>query len=226
MYLPGHFAESRPAVLQQLMREHPFGLLVTQGNDGLAANSLPFIYDAADDAHSGERGMGLLRSHVARANPVWQQARTDAESLVVFQGPQTYVSPAWYPSKAEHGKVVPTWNYVMVQARGRLRVIEDSAWLRSFVSRLTDRHERDRLAQDAAGAPAWAASDAPADYLERMLQAIVGIEIEVTQLIGKWKVSQNRSAADREGVVHGLAGVPGSDAAAMAALLTALAGAD
>jgi transcriptional regulator len=215
MYLPSHFAESRPAVLQQLIHDHPFGLLVTQSDDGLSANAIPFIYDAGEGA-----GTGVLRGHVARANPVWREARTDLESLVVFEGAQTYVSPAWYPSKAEHGKVVPTWNYVMVQARGRLRVLDDATWLRAFVSRLTDRHEAARVAQsDASAPPAWAVGDAPSDYLETMLRAIVGIEIEVTQLVGKWKVSQNRPQADRDGVVQGLAAVPGSEAAAMAALV-------
>jgi transcriptional regulator len=192
MYLPTHFSESRPAVLRAFIRDHPLGLLVTQNRSGdIDANSVPFVLDADGDAP------GVLRAHVARANPLWKTARDDADALVVFQGPHGYVSPAWYPSKAEHGKVVPTWNYVMVQARGRLRAIDDRAWLRDFVSRLTDRHE--------AGRPApWAASDAPADFLETMLGAIVGIEITLSSLVGKWKVSQNRSAADRAGVVEGL----------------------
>jgi len=215
MYLPSHFAEHRPEVLQQLIRTHPFGLLVTQGEGGLSANGMPFIHDAGEGT-----GHGVLRTHVARANPVWREARGDVDSLVVFQGAQAYISPAWYPSKAEHGKVVPTWNYVMVQARGRLRVMDDAVWLRAFVSRLTDRHENERVQQTGASAPpVWAAGDAPADFLDSMLRAIVGIEIEVTQLVGKWKTSQNRSQADREGAARGLAAMPGSDAAAMAALV-------
>ncbi len=218
MYVPAHFAESRPEVLQQLMREHPFGLLVTQDAHGVVANSVPFVYDAGEGT-----GAGVLRTHVARANPVWRDARGDVDSLVVFEGAQAYVSPAWYPSKAEHGKAVPTWNYVMVQASGRLRAIDDAEWLRAFVSRLTDRHEATRVQQAASTAasapPAWAVTDAPADYVDSMLRAIVGIEIEVTALVGKWKVSQNRPAADRDGVVRGLASVPGSEAAAMAALV-------
>ncbi len=193
MYLPTHFAESRPEVLATLIRSHPFGLLVTQNRDGgIDANSIPFILDRNDSGTAG-----VLRGHVARANPLWQTARGDVESLVVFQGPQGYVSPAWYPSKAEHGKAVPTWNYVMVQARGALRPIDDAEWLRAFVTRLTERHEGERAAP-------WAVSDAPADYVETMLRAIVGIEIELTSLTGKWKVSQNRPAADRAGVVAGL----------------------
>ena len=200
MYLPSHFEEKRPAVLQQLMQAHPLGLLVTQGESGLQANPIPFVFDA-DPAG----GPGVLRAHVARANPVWREARTETESLVVFQGPQAYVSPGWYPSKAEHGKVVPTWNYIMVQARGRLRVIDDADWLRAFVSRLTDHFEAPRAAP-------WAVSDAPADYIATMLRAIIGIEIVLTSLTGKWKASQNRSAADRAGVAQGLrdAGVEGA----------------
>ena len=193
MYQPAHFAESRAEVLGAFVAAHPLGLLVTQNRAGaIDANSIPFILDPSGDATPG-----VLRAHVARANPVWSSARDDVDSLVVFQGPQGYVSPAWYPSKAAHGKVVPTWNYVMVQARGRLRAIEDKAWLRDFVGRLTDRHERGRPAP-------WAIGDAPADYIETMLGAIVGIEIALTSLVGKWKVTQNRGADDRAGVVDGL----------------------
>jgi transcriptional regulator len=193
MYLPAHFAESRAEVLHALIRSHPLGLLVTQSGDGsIAANDIPFVLDASDDGSPG-----VLRAHVARANPLWRTARSDVESLVVFQGPQGYVSPAWYPAKAEHGKVVPTWNYVVVQARGALRAIDDREWLRAFVTRLTDRHEGPRPAP-------WAVTDAPADYIDTMLGAIVGIEMPVISLLGKWKVSQNRPAADREGVARGL----------------------
>ena len=193
MYLPAHFAESRAEVLHALIRSHPLGLLVTQNGDGsIAANDIPFVLDASDDGSPG-----VLRAHVARANPLWRTARGDVESLVVFQGPQGYVSPAWYPGKAGHGKVVPTWNYVVVQARGALRAIDDRGWLRAFVTRLTDRHEGPRPAP-------WALTDAPADYVDTMLGAIVGIEMPVTSLVGKWKVSQNRPAADREGVAQGL----------------------
>ena len=203
MYLPAHFEEKRPEVLHALLLEHPLGLLVTQDAAGeLAANTVPFVLDA-DPAG----GPGILRAHVARANPLWRDARTDRDSLVVFQGPQGYVSPAWYPSKAEHGKVVPTWNYVMVQGRGRLSAIDDAAWLHAFVTRLTERHEGTRDAP-------WAVSDAPADYVATMLGAIVGIEIVLTSLTGKWKVSQNRPAADRAGVVAGLAREHGDPALA------------
>jgi transcriptional regulator len=202
MYLPAHFSETRPDVLRAFVRDHPLGLLVTRNRaGGVDANSVPFVLDAEGDAP------GVLRAHVARANTLWQEARDDAEALVVFQGAQGYVSPGWYPSKAAHGKVVPTWNYVMVQARGRLRAIDDPAWVRGFVTRLTERHERARPAP-------WAVGDAPADFLETMLGAIVGIEIELTSIVGKWKVSQNRSAADRAGVVEGLVRERGDEALA------------
>ena len=207
MYLPSHFEEKRPEVLQALMQAHPLGLLITQGESGLQANPIPFVWDA-DPAG----GPGVLRAHVARANPVWREARTDTESLVVFQGSQAYISPGWYASKAEHGKVVPTWNYCSVQGRGRLRVIDDAVWVHAFVTRLTQRHE-------ASQTRPWAVSDAPADFIEATQRAIVGIEIPLTALVGKWKTSQNRSAADREGVARGLAQRSGSDAADMAALV-------
>jgi transcriptional regulator len=211
MYLPAHFEETRAEVLHAALRAHPLGLLITQGGDGaLAANPIPFILDVEPD------GRCVLRGHVARANPLWREARGDVDSLVVFQGPQAYVSPGWYASKAEHGKVVPTWNYVMVQARGPLRVMHDmkadAAWLHAFVTRLTERHEAPRAAP-------WAVSDAPADYITSMLRAIVGIEIPVVALTGKWKVSQNRCAADREGVARGLAESGTADGLAMAPLV-------
>ena len=201
MYLPAHFAESRPEVLQRLVQDHPFGLLVTQDANAIVANSMPFFLDA-DPAG----GPGVLRAHVARANPVWREARTDTDSLVVFQGAQAYVSPGWYPSKAEHGKVVPTWNYVMAQARGTLRAIDDAAWLHAFVTRLTTKHE-------AVQAKPWAVTDAPPDFIDTMVRAIVGIEITLTALTGKWKVSQNRSATDRAGTASGLRATGHEDAA-------------
>ena len=201
MYLPKHFEETRAEVLHQLLRAHPLGLLVTQPGGELRADSIPFMLDAQRGPH------GTLVAHVARANTLWRDA-ADAQALVVFQGAQAYVSPSAYPSKAEHGKVVPTWNYIMVQARGRLRAIDDPAWLHALVSRLTERHEANR-------AVPWEVSDAPLDYIEKMLGAIVGIEIQIEAITGKWKVSQNRSAADRDGVARTLA-AEGGAAAAMA----------
>jgi transcriptional regulator len=191
MYLPAHFKEARTGVMHDFIRAHPLGMLVTLGSAGLNGNHMPFevIPDPAP--------LGTLRAHVARANPVWRDFSKDVEALVVFQGAQGYVTPSWYPTKKEDGKVVPTWNYLVVHAYGPLRIVDDAAWLRAFVTRLTDRFE-------AASADPWKVTDAPDDYVEKMLTAIVGIEIPLTQLLGKWKVSQNRPAADREAVVQGL----------------------
>jgi transcriptional regulator len=194
MYLPSHFEEKRPEVLAELVRAHPLGMMITQNaSHALAANTIPFLLDA-DPAG----GPGILRAHVARANPVWREAASEFDSLVAFQGGQAYISPSFYPSKLEHGKVVPTWNYVMVQARGKLRAIDDAEWVRTLVTRLTERHEAPR-------AKPWAVTDAPDDFIATMLRAIVGIEIVLTSITGKWKVSQNRSVADREGISRGLA---------------------
>jgi transcriptional regulator len=206
MYLPRHFEETRTEVLHGLIRERPFGALVVLTEQGLDVEHVPFLVDASPAP------LGVLRAHVARANPVWQQARADVDALAIFQGPHGYITPSWYPSKQETGKVVPTWNYVVVHAHGALRFIEDRAWLRAHVEQQAARHE-------AARATPWRLSDAPADYVEKMLGAIVGLELTVTRVIGKWKVSQNRTEADREGVVAGLIAEGDEDAAAMARLM-------
>jgi transcriptional regulator len=190
MYLPAHFQETRLDVLHDFIRANPFGLLVTPGVPVPVADGLPFLIEP-----DGAGGLGTLRGHVARANPLWQNASADV--LVVFQGPHAYVSPSWYASKAEHGKVVPTWNYLMAQATGRLRAIDDPAWVLPLVTRLTGAHE-------ARQASPWAVDDAPAAFVETMLRAIVGIEIELTALVGKWKVGQNRPAADRTSLIRAL----------------------
>jgi transcriptional regulator len=191
MYLPSHFEETRVDVLHACVRARPLGLLITLADAGLQANPIPFLIDAEPTP------LGTLRGHVARANPLWRDARAEVDALIVFQGPHAYVSPSMYPTKGAHGKVVPTWNYVTVQARGRLRAMDDAKWVRAIVERLTQTHEASR-------AVPWAVSDAPADYIETMLRAIVGIEIELVALQGKWKVSQNRNQADRQGVAYGL----------------------
>jgi len=191
MYLPAHFEESRVDVLHGLIHAHPLGALVTVTAVGLDANHIPFEVDAEPAP------FGTLRGHVARANPVWREFSRDVEALVIFQGPGTYVSPAWYPTKQETGRVVPTWNYAVVHAHGPLRVIDDKAWLRDFVTKLTNRYE-------AARRDPWQVTDAPAEYVDTMLGAIIGIEIPLTRLVGKWKMSQNRPAQDRAGVIDGL----------------------
>jgi transcriptional regulator len=191
MYLPKHFEETRVETLHELIRAHPLGALVTLTPGGLDANHIPFEVDPEPAP------FGTLRGHVARANPVWRDFARDVEALVMFQGPETYVSPSWYPSKQETAKVVPTWNYVVVHAHGPLRFIDDRRWLRAFVERLTNRHEAGRR-------DPWKITDAPADYIDKQVGAIVGLEIPLTRLVGKWKVSQNRPAQDRDGVVEGL----------------------
>jgi transcriptional regulator len=191
VYVPLHFEEKRPAVLHQLMHDHALAVLVTLSSDGLSANHIPL-------EHNPEPApFGTIRGHVARANPVWRDFSADVGALAIFQGPQGYITPSWYPTTFESGEVVPTYNYLVVHAYGPVRVIDDRAWLRQLVGRLTTRYEAERPAP-------WQVSDAPADFIERQLHAIVGIEIPVHKLMGKWKVSQNRGLADREGVVKGL----------------------
>jgi transcriptional regulator len=207
MYLPKHFEQPDTDAIGRLLAAHPLATLAWNSAAGLTAEHLPLMWERGE----GDGAMGTLRGHVARANPVWREA-AGAEVLAAFQGAQAYITPSWYPSKAAGGKVVPTWNYVVVHARGKLRVTEDAAWLRALVGRLTDTHEAPR-------AQRWQVDDAPADYVEQMLRAIVGIEIEVTALQGKWKVSQNRTAADRAGVAAGLGAIDSDDAAAMAGLV-------
>jgi transcriptional regulator len=191
MYQPSHFKEEHPDAIRSLIADHPLGTLVTLAASGIEGNHMPFLYDPEPAP------LGTLRCHVARANPVWRDFKPEVEALVVFQGPQLYVTPSWYPSKKEHGKVVPTWNYLVVHAYGPVRVRDDSEWLRRFVTRLTDRFEAGRTNP-------WKVTDAPADFVDSHLKAIVGIEIPVTKILGKWKTSQNRPAADREGVARGL----------------------
>lgn len=206
MYLPLHFMETRAEVMRDLILAHPLGALVTFGPDGLNANHIPFEYDP----HPAP--LGTLRAHVARANPVWREFSGDVEPLVIFQGPQTYITPSWYQTKRETGKVVPTFNYIVVHAHGAMRAIEDAAWLRNFVGKLTDHFESSREAP-------WALTDAPEDFIAMQLRAIVGIEIRLTRLIGKWKTSQNRPAVDRDGVVAGLRESDDAVAQAMAAAI-------
>jgi transcriptional regulator len=201
MYEPPHFIEDRSEVMHDLIRAHPLGLLVCNGENGPVANPIPFLIEA------NESGT-ILRAHLARANEQWKLLDTNTKALVVFQGPQAYVTPSWYATKAETGKVVPTWNYCVVQARGDVRVHHDPEWLGQQVGTLTNRHEAGR-------AKPWAVSDAPEGFVAMQLRAIVGIEIVVREMKGKWKASQNRPVPDRAGVAEGMAG----EDAAMAELV-------
>ncbi|SIT35374.1 FMN-binding negative transcriptional regulator [Paraburkholderia piptadeniae] len=191
MYIPAHFEENRLEVLHRLITDYPLGSLVTVGPNGLDANHVPFEFDAGKGPH------GTLHAHVARANPVWQEVAERPDALVIFQGPTAYISPTWYPSKHETHHQVPTYNYMVVHAHGPIVVRDDEAFVRGLVARLTRKME--------AGEPVpWKMGDAPADYISQMLGAIVGIEIEIAKLTGKWKLSQNKASADRRGAAAAL----------------------
>jgi len=206
MYLPEHFAEHDPAELRRLIAEYPLGTLVTLGAEGLSANHLPFELAAGAGPH------GALLGHVARGNRVWQDFSGEHEALVIFQGPSAYVSPNWYPTKAETHRQAPTYNYAVVHAHGRLIIHDDEKWLRGLLGRLTKRMESPQPRP-------WKMGDAPQDYLQQLLGGIVGIEIEVSRLVGKWKVSQNRLPVDRNGAAEGLRATGEPEAVAMADLI-------
>ena len=190
MYQPPHFREDRIEVQHGLIRAHPLGLLITAGPGGLIANPFPFLLDP-------ERSeKGTLRLHIARANPQWHELEAIEECLVVFQGPQDYVTPSWYATKRETGKVVPTWNYATVHSWGRPRIMNDDAWLRRQIEDLTRSRESQR-------AEPWHVDDAPADFVKAQMRGIVGVEIVISRIEGKWKMSQNRPVADRLGVIAG-----------------------
>ena len=206
MYEPPAFRETDRARQFALIRAHPFALLVTAGPAGLLANGVPFVLDETAGEH------GTLRCHVARANPQWRDCLEGLDVLVVFQGAEHYVTPSWYETKKETGKVVPTWNYAMVQVRGRAKVMEEPDWLHRQIRALPDQQERTR-------AEPWAVDDAPVDFQAAQVKGIVGIEIAIASMTGKWKVSQNRPAADQAGVAAGLDAEGSEEAAAMAALV-------
>jgi transcriptional regulator len=187
MYIPSHFLEERIEVLHGLIERHPLGTLVRLDGDGLAADHIPFELAPA----SAEAPSGILRAHVARANPLWRQ--DGAPVLAIFQGPSGYVSPELYEAKAIDGRVVPTWNYAVVHAHGRLRTVDDAGWLLAHMGNMTQRQE---------GPGGWRVEDAPRDYIDKLVKAVVGIEIVVGRLEGKWKASQNRSDAERARIAH------------------------
>jgi transcriptional regulator len=190
MYQPHAFREERLETLHSLIRAHPLATLITAGSGGLLANLVPFtLVDGC--------GKGTLRAHVAKANDQVDALRSGAETLVVFQGPEAYITPSWYVSKREHGRVVPTWNYAVVQARGTPHVIDDPDWIRAQIRDLTDTQEHKRSTP-------WSVSDAPEPFISGQINAIIGVEIPISTIEGKWKVSQNRTAADRQGIEEGL----------------------
>src|SRR5450755_2875048 len=191
MYVPATFEEKRTPVLHGFMRAQPFASLITLGSSGLFASHLPLVLDDA------VAPLGILRGHLSRANAQWRDLSAAVQPLAIFAGPHHYITPNWYPEKESSGKVVPTWNYAVIHAYGNLRIIEDPDWLLANVTSLTTIHE-------ASSPSPWKVSDAPADYISSMLKGIVGVEIPIDRLEGKWKVSQNRSEMDRRGVAHGL----------------------
>ena len=205
MYVPKHFAETDRNVLHRLIDAHPLGAWITLLDDRLEVNHIPFLIER----DAGE--LGTLVGHVAKANPVWRNASTTVASVVIFQGPEAYISPSWYPAKKRHGRVVPTWDYAVVHAHGVPRVLHDKEWLLGLVEKLTTKHEAGRRAP-------WQVSDAPADYVDRLLDGIVGIELPIARLEGKWKVSQNRPS-ETDAIIQGLREQPDPESQAMARLL-------
>jgi transcriptional regulator len=191
MYIPDHFEESDPDRLHDLIAKHPLGILVTHGASGLDANHLPFDLEVRHDS------LGALHTHVARANPVWKDIASGDEVLVVFRASDAYISPNWYPSKHEHHRQVPTWNYMVAHARGRVTVHDDERYLRGLVGRLTKHHE-------AAQPHPWRMGDSPQAFINEMLASIVGLEIAITALVGKFKLGQNKEARDVLGAAHAL----------------------
>ena len=206
MYEPPFHRVDDLEKLHALIRERVFGLLISNGAEGLVANSVPFILEPAASR------LGTLQAHIARANPHWRDLQRAPDVLVVFQGHDHYITPSWYATKRETGKVVPTWNYVMVQAKGRAKVMDDDALIARQVEALTK-------AQESRREKPWAVGDAPADFIAMQRKAIVGIEIEIADIRGKWKTSQNRPAADRAGVVAGLEALGDEKARGMAAIV-------
>lgn len=208
MYLPKHFEEPDVAVMHRLISANPLATLVTLASGEPDANHIP-LQLVADGSP-----FGCLHGHLARANPLWRAHPSEIDVLAVFQGEDAYITPSWYASKQATGRAVPTWNYAVVHARGRLRVIDDADWLRRQLEALTAQHE-------AAFAEPWAIGDAPPDYIEQMIAAVVGVEIVITRLSGKWKVSQNQPAENRAGVIKGLQAGGTAAGAAMATLVAA-----
>lgn len=206
MYLPKLFAQPDVATMHALIQAHPLATVVTLGNDGLNANHIPL--------HLSEEPMpfGSLRGHIARANPLLTEMAEDLEALCIFQGPQTYITPSWYASKRETGKVVPTWNYAVVHAYGFIKVIDDAEWLRRQLEVLTADNE-------AAFDSPWTLDDAPREFIDRLLEQIVGFELVITRLQGKWKVSQNQPQPNQASVIAGLKTSRQADAPAMATLV-------
>ncbi|HLJ61890.1 MAG TPA: FMN-binding negative transcriptional regulator [bacterium] len=206
MYVPTHFKEDRVPVLHDAIRRFGFGTLVTHGSSGLEASHIPLLLD------DSQAPCGTLHGHLARPNRQWKDIGSGTHALAIFLGPNTYISPSWYPTKQETGKVVPTWDYLAIHAYGEIHTFDDPERLREHVTRLTKAHEGGRPAP-------WAVSDAPSEFIDSMLRGIVGVVIRITRLEGKWKMSQNRPAQDQAAVLEGLMGEGGLDQAAVADII-------
>jgi len=206
MYIPRHNEENRVPVMHALMASQPFATLVTMGGSGLFASHLPIVLDPDGSE------FGTLNAHISRANTQWRDLVPSVDALAIFAGHHHYISPTWYPETREHGKEVPTWNYVVVHAYGPLKVIEDTHWLRKHVESLTKIHE-------AASPVPWNVGDAPADFIQSLLHGIVGLELPIRRMEGKWKVSQNRTERERQGVLEGLTRLDTPESRAMKALV-------
>jgi transcriptional regulator len=204
-YNPAHFRIDDADALHAFIRQYPLATLITHSADGFSVSHLPMLLEKTQAGF-------VLRGHIARANAHWKEWSIGSEALAIFNGPQAYVTPQWYPSKLKDGRVVPTWNYAVTHVRGTLRAVEDAGWLHQLVNALTLEHEK-------AFAHQWAVSDAPDDYVEKMLKAIVGVELHITSIEGKWKLSQNRSDADYDGTRNGLAARDTADAVAVAEMM-------
>ncbi|MFA6162167.1 MAG: FMN-binding negative transcriptional regulator [Methylobacter sp.] len=208
MYIPPHFEQPDIEVMHDLIRNRPLATLVTLGSDGINANHIPLHLVPELEP------FGVLRGHVARSNPIWSDLESDVDTLTIFHAPDAYISPSWYATKQETGKVVPTWNYTVVHAYGSLRIIDDASWIRSQMEALTTHHE-------AAFPEPWSVSDAPEDFTEKLIEAVIGIEMVITRLSGKWKISQNQPPQNQHSVIQGLNASGQCEAITMAALVNA-----
>lgn len=213
MYIPSHFEEPRIEVMHDLIQTRPLATVITLSSGGIDANHIPLHLSDT------EGRLGVLRGHVARANSMRHELIQDVEALAVFHGPDSYISPSWYPAKQEHGRVIPTWNYAVVHAYGTLKIVDDPVWLMEHLQALTTKHEM-------AFPEPWAVSDAPGDFIEKLLENIIGIEIAITRLKGKWKASQNQSLKNQLGIINGLNGDGGSRELEMADLVMEKTGTD
>lgn len=206
MYISSQFEQPDIQVMHELIRNRPLATLVTLGANGIDANHIPLHLAPTPEP------FGVLRGHIARANPLWRDLAADVETLAIFHGPDAYISPSWYATKQETGKVVPTWNYAVVHAYGTLRIIDDAAWVRAQLEALTQQNE-------AAFPEPWAVSDAPEEFTGKLIEAVVGVEMVITRLIGKWKVSQNQPPQNQRSVIQGLNARGEIEAVAMASLV-------